>query len=182
MINSGLPLLRALRILSEQTESKELARVLSEVRADVEGGTALSAAMAKYSPKVFPPLMVNMTRAGEVGGFLDCRPAAGGRELRGRGQAARQGEERDDLPGRRLHHGDPHVSSRCCCSSSRCSRRCSTSLGGQAAGPHPDPDGRQQHPEDRTSRSADRPDRRSSSCGRRSSTTTRCATSSTRSS
>jgi type IV pilus assembly protein PilC len=71
MINSGLPLLRALRILSEQTESKELARVLGEVRADVEGGTALSVAMAKFSPKVFPPLMVNMTRAGEVGGFLD---------------------------------------------------------------------------------------------------------------
>jgi type IV pilus assembly protein PilC len=71
MINSGLPLLRALRILSEQTESKELSRVLGEVRADVEGGTALSVAMAKFSPKVFPPLMVNMTRAGEVGGFLD---------------------------------------------------------------------------------------------------------------
>jgi type IV pilus assembly protein PilC len=71
MINSGLPLLRALRILSEQTESKELARVLGEVRNDVEGGTALSVAMAKFSPKVFPPLMVNMTKAGEVGGFLD---------------------------------------------------------------------------------------------------------------
>ncbi len=71
MINSGLPLLRALRILAEQTESKELARVLGEVRGDVEGGTALSVAMAKFSPKVFPPLMVNMTRAGEVGGFLD---------------------------------------------------------------------------------------------------------------
>ncbi len=72
MINSGLPLVRALRILSEQTESKELGRVLGEVRADVEAGTSLSAAMAKYSPKVFPPLMVNMTRAGEVGGFLDA--------------------------------------------------------------------------------------------------------------
>ena len=71
MVNSGLPLLRALRILSEQTENKELSRVLGEVRSDVEGGTALSAAMAKFSPKPFPPLMVNMARAGEVGGFLD---------------------------------------------------------------------------------------------------------------
>jgi type IV pilus assembly protein PilC len=71
MVNSGLPLLRALRILSEQTENKELGRVLNEVRADVEGGTALSVAMAKFSPKVFPPLMINMARAGEVGGFLD---------------------------------------------------------------------------------------------------------------
>ncbi|HEX4428521.1 MAG TPA: type II secretion system F family protein [Frankiaceae bacterium] len=71
MVNSGLPLLRALRILAEQTESKELSRVLHEVRADVEGGSALSVAMAKFSPKVFPPLMINMARAGEVGGFLD---------------------------------------------------------------------------------------------------------------
>jgi type IV pilus assembly protein PilC len=70
MINSGLSLLRALNILSEQTENPELARVLGEVRNDVETGNALSAALAKH-PKVFPPLMVNMTKAGEVGGFLD---------------------------------------------------------------------------------------------------------------
>lgn len=70
MINSGLSLLRALSILSEQTENPELARVLTEVRNDVETGNALSAALAKH-PRVFPPLMVNMTKAGEVGGFLD---------------------------------------------------------------------------------------------------------------
>jgi type IV pilus assembly protein PilC len=70
MINSGLSLLRSLTILSEQTDNKALAVVLTEVRNDVETGTALSAALAKH-PKAFPPLMVNMTRAGEVGGFLD---------------------------------------------------------------------------------------------------------------
>jgi type IV pilus assembly protein PilC len=70
MINSGLSLLRALTILREQTPSKPLANVLNEVRNDVETGTALSAALGKH-PKVFPPLMVNMTKAGEVGGFLD---------------------------------------------------------------------------------------------------------------
>src|SRR3954449_13104689 len=70
MINAGLSLLRALTILTEQTENSELARVLSEVRNEVETGSALSAALGKY-PKVFPPLMTNMTRAGEVGGFLD---------------------------------------------------------------------------------------------------------------
>jgi type IV pilus assembly protein PilC len=70
MINSGLSLLRALSILAEQTENKELAKVLGEVRGEVEGGNALSSAMAKH-PKVFPPLMINMCRAGEVGGFLD---------------------------------------------------------------------------------------------------------------
>ncbi len=70
MIDSGLSLMRALNILSEQTESAELGRVLGEVRTDVEGGAALSTAMAKHS-RVFPPLMINMCRAGEVGGFLD---------------------------------------------------------------------------------------------------------------
>ncbi len=70
MINSGLSLLRALTILTEQTENKSLARVLGEVRNEIESGSALSVAMGKH-PKVFPPLMVNMTKAGEVGGFLD---------------------------------------------------------------------------------------------------------------
>jgi type IV pilus assembly protein PilC len=70
MINSSLSLLRALTILSEQTENKELARVLTVVRNEVETGQALSASMAKH-PDAFPPLMVNMIRAGEIGGFLD---------------------------------------------------------------------------------------------------------------
>lgn len=70
MINSGLSLLRALTILTEQTENKELARILGEVRNDIETGSSLSAGMAKHRD-VFPPLMVNMCKAGEVGGFLD---------------------------------------------------------------------------------------------------------------
>jgi type IV pilus assembly protein PilC len=70
MINSGLSLLRALNILSEQTPNKKLAEVLSEVRNDVETGNPLSGAMAEH-PEIFPPLMINMIRAGEVGGFLD---------------------------------------------------------------------------------------------------------------
>ncbi|MBX5448282.1 MAG: type II secretion system F family protein, partial [Acidothermus cellulolyticus] len=70
MINSGLSLLRALTILREQTQSKALQKVLTEVRNDVETGSSLSAAMSKH-PRAFPPLMVNMIRAGEVGGFLD---------------------------------------------------------------------------------------------------------------
>jgi type IV pilus assembly protein PilC len=70
MINSGLSLLRALNILAEQTPNKKLAEILSEVRNSVETGNALSGALAEH-PEVFPPLMVNMVRAGEVGGFLD---------------------------------------------------------------------------------------------------------------
>jgi type IV pilus assembly protein PilC len=70
MIGSGLSLIRALSILAEQTESKPLAKVVAQVRSDVEIGTTFSTALAKHA-HVFPPLMINMVRAGEVGGFLD---------------------------------------------------------------------------------------------------------------
>ncbi len=70
MINSGLSLLRALTILAQQTESKALAKVVAQVRNDVETGVALSTALGRH-PQVFPPLMINMVKAGEVGGFLD---------------------------------------------------------------------------------------------------------------
>ncbi len=70
MISAGLSLLRSLTILSEQTENPTLARTLQNVRTDVESGRSLSQSLGKH-PKAFPPLMVNMVRAGEVGGFLD---------------------------------------------------------------------------------------------------------------
>lgn len=70
MINAGLSLIRALTILTEQTENKTLQGILNTVRSDVETGVSFSAALAKH-PKVFPPLMINMVKAGETGGFLD---------------------------------------------------------------------------------------------------------------
>ena len=70
MVNSGLPILRALAILGDQTESKELAKVLTQVRADVEQGNSLSNAMVKF-PKAFNDLFIAMVRAGEAGGVLD---------------------------------------------------------------------------------------------------------------
>jgi type IV pilus assembly protein PilC len=70
MIGAGLSLLRTLNILAEQTENKVLAKLISSVRDDVEVGTSISDSMRKHS-KVFPPLMVNMVKAGEAGGFLD---------------------------------------------------------------------------------------------------------------
>jgi len=70
MINSGLSLLRSLTILGEQTSNRRLGEVILQVRAEVEQGTSLSAALAKH-PKVFNRLYVSMVRAGEIGGFLD---------------------------------------------------------------------------------------------------------------
>jgi type IV pilus assembly protein PilC len=70
MINSGLSLLRALNILSEQTENPLLAKTIATLRDDVEKGSSLSASMSKH-PKVFSTLFVAMVRAGETGGQLD---------------------------------------------------------------------------------------------------------------
>jgi type IV pilus assembly protein PilC len=70
MVNAGLAMLRCLYILEEQTQNKKLARVLTQVRADVEAGISLSDALAKH-PDVFSRLYVSMVRAGEVGGILD---------------------------------------------------------------------------------------------------------------
>ena len=70
MIDAGLTMLRALTIMADQVDNPELRRILRAVKEDIEAGLSLSAAMGKW-PDVFPPLMVNMTKAGEAGGFLD---------------------------------------------------------------------------------------------------------------
>jgi type IV pilus assembly protein PilC len=70
MISSGMSILRALYVLEEQTESKFLKETIVSVRKDVEAGLALSDAMARH-PKVFNPLFVAMTQAGETGGVLE---------------------------------------------------------------------------------------------------------------
>ena len=70
MTSAGLSLLRTLNILAEQTENKELAKILRTIRNDVETGISLSDAMDKHSI-VFPPIMINLVRAGETGGFLE---------------------------------------------------------------------------------------------------------------
>ncbi|MBI4743865.1 MAG: type II secretion system F family protein [Actinobacteria bacterium] len=70
MITSGLPLIRCLNILHQQTKNKNFKNVISQVQHDVESGQTLSNALAKY-PKIFPDLYVNMVKAGEAGGVLD---------------------------------------------------------------------------------------------------------------
>jgi len=70
LINAGLPLLQALRSVSSQTVSKPLKVVLSQVISNVEGGSTLSAAMAKH-PQVFNQIYVSLIAAGETSGTLD---------------------------------------------------------------------------------------------------------------
>jgi type IV pilus assembly protein PilC len=70
MVSSGMTILRALYVLEAQTESDALKETLVVVRKDVEAGLPLSDAFERH-PKVFDPLFVAMTRAGETGGVLD---------------------------------------------------------------------------------------------------------------
>ncbi len=70
MIEAGLNIVASLVILEEQTDDVYLAEIISELRADVEGGLLLSQAMARH-PKVFNELYVSMVQAGEASGMLD---------------------------------------------------------------------------------------------------------------
>jgi len=70
MVDSGLSVVRSLGILAGQVDNAQLAKVLNEVRLDVEHGSALSAACEKH-PKIFNHLFCTLVQAGEVGGNLD---------------------------------------------------------------------------------------------------------------
>ena len=70
MINSGLPLVQALDILAQQSESPALRDTTRQVVFDVESGHTVADALRKH-PKAFTELYVNMVAAGEAGGILD---------------------------------------------------------------------------------------------------------------
>ena len=70
LLDSGVPLLRALEVLVEQTTHPALKTVLAEVRHQVSDGRALAAALRTF-PAIFSDLAVSMVRAGEEGGFLE---------------------------------------------------------------------------------------------------------------
>jgi type IV pilus assembly protein PilC len=70
MIEAGLNVVGALVILEQQTNDQQLAKVIEDLRRDVEGGLLLSEAMGRH-PKVFSRLYVSMVEAGEAAGILD---------------------------------------------------------------------------------------------------------------
>ena len=70
LIQAGVSIVSALVILEEQTEDKNLAVVIADIREDVESGVVLSRAMGRHS-KVFNRLYVAMIEAGEASGTLD---------------------------------------------------------------------------------------------------------------
>ena len=68
--DAGLPIVRSLKILEEQQKPGRFKDQLEEVSSEVEQGSTLSEAMAKY-PKSFDKLYISMVKAGEAGGVLD---------------------------------------------------------------------------------------------------------------
>ncbi len=70
MIDSGLPLVQCLEILSSQQDNSSFKAVLLRVKESVESGSTFADALGKH-PKVFDQLYVNLVSAGEVGGILD---------------------------------------------------------------------------------------------------------------
>ena len=67
---AGLPILRSLKILEQQSKPGALKNSLIDVCDEIESGSTLSEAMAK-APKAFNRLYVNMIKAGEAGGALE---------------------------------------------------------------------------------------------------------------
>lgn len=70
LLKAGVTVVDATRILSAQTSSKALSKVLSEVEMELKEGIPLSEAFAKHR-KIFEPLFINMLKAGEATGSLD---------------------------------------------------------------------------------------------------------------
>ena len=70
MIRAGVTIIDTLRMLSEQTENKNLKAATNAVRASIEKGETLARSMAQF-PQVFPSLMIHMIAAGEASGSLE---------------------------------------------------------------------------------------------------------------
>ncbi|HLO02349.1 MAG TPA: type II secretion system F family protein [Symbiobacteriaceae bacterium] len=70
MVNAGLPVVTALKVLSGQSTNPRLGKALQMVAVDVESGESLASAFARQGA-LFPPIMIHLLDAGEVGGILD---------------------------------------------------------------------------------------------------------------
>jgi len=70
MINAGVPLVRSLSTMQDQTENPAFKKVITEISKDVESGMAFADTLEKH-PEVFSTIFINMVRAGEAGGILD---------------------------------------------------------------------------------------------------------------
>ena len=71
MMKAGVPLLQTFDIVGRGNPNPSVTKLLSDIRAEVETGTALSSAFRKY-PKYFNTLYCNLIEAGETAGILEA--------------------------------------------------------------------------------------------------------------
>jgi type IV pilus assembly protein PilC len=69
MVDAGLPLVKCMQTLADQTRNDKFKQIINSVRQDVENGVSFADALNKY-PKVFSNLFINLVRTGEIGGVL----------------------------------------------------------------------------------------------------------------
>ena len=69
LLKAGIPILRALELLSQQTKNKYFAGVIQNIHFNIKGGRSFSDCLAEY-PKIFSFLYVTMVKAGEESGTL----------------------------------------------------------------------------------------------------------------
>jgi len=70
LLHSGVPILRALQLLSRSKSNPRLGAVIGRIAEDVADGEGLAESMGKH-PQTFPLIHIAMVRAGERGGFLE---------------------------------------------------------------------------------------------------------------
>lgn len=70
MIDAGLPLVQCLDILGSQTDNKAFAKIIDQIKVNVESGATYNESLRKHL-NLFSELYVNMVEAGEIGGILD---------------------------------------------------------------------------------------------------------------
>src|SRR5437879_10034904 len=70
LIDSGLPLLRSLNVLSKQERDAVLKRTTDALAESVQGGSTFSDSLTQH-PRIFNQLYISMVKAGELGGVLE---------------------------------------------------------------------------------------------------------------
>lgn len=70
LLSSGIPLVKALAVIQNQTSNPALVEVITQITQDVSGGDSLAGAMSKH-PRIFSKLYCAMVKSGEAGGLLD---------------------------------------------------------------------------------------------------------------
>jgi len=69
LLESGVPMIAALSILSQQTEDARFRKVIEQLQEDINAGATVTKALSNF-PDIFPHLFISLVRAAEVGGQL----------------------------------------------------------------------------------------------------------------